>query len=161
MELWGSNATKEKNRTCTPCVEGLSCPMGSTVDMLLSAESMVQTQLVEGPKGYSVFEIDEHLKSTPPTPSCASIHFVPQAALLAKTVGSIQVGNRAMDTWSISFRGFYRIKPLHNSIDDMVKHHLSASPFLFWGPLSETDDSDSRVRGPRNSEGNPCTKYLV
>jgi len=38
----------EKNGTCTPCVEGLSCPTGSTVDMLTTAESMVQTKLVEG-----------------------------------------------------------------------------------------------------------------
>ena len=77
-----SNAAKEKNGTCTPCVEGLSCPTGSTVDMLTTAESMVQTKLVEGPK--RVFEIHENPKSTPPTPSYASIHFVPPSSSVGR-----------------------------------------------------------------------------
>ena len=108
-----SNAAKEKNGTCTPCVEGLSCPTGSTVDMLTTAESMVQTKLVEGPK--RVFEIHENPKSTPPTPSYASIHFVPQAALLAAGKKSFYIQvlvNTAMDTWPISCPDSYQIKPL-------------------------------------------------
>ena len=77
-----SNAAKEKNGTCTPCVEGLSCPTGSTVDMLTTAESMVQTKLVEGPK--RVFKIHENPKYSPPTPSYASIHFVPRSSSVGR-----------------------------------------------------------------------------
>ena len=124
-----SNAAKEKTGTCTPCVEGLSCPTGSTVDMLTTAESMVQTKLVEGPK--RVFEIHEN-QNLPPQllPMHLSTSY-PKAAVLAAYKKSVYIQvlvNRAMDTWPISCPwsiycpGSYRIKPLHNSIDDIVKH---------------------------------------
>ena len=102
---------------------------GSTVDMLTTAESMVQTKLLEGPK--RVFEIHEN-QNLPPQllPMHLSTSY-PKAAVLAAYKKSVYIQvlvNRAMDTWPISCPwsiycpGSYRIKPLHNSIDDIMKH---------------------------------------
>ena len=128
-----SNAAKEKNGTCTRCVEGLSCPTGSTVDMLTTAESMVQTKLVEGPK--RVLEIHENIRKPKIYPPNSFLCIYPLRT--PKQLCWPPERNRSifkfwstepMDTWPISCPwsiycpGSYRIKPLHNSIDDIVKH---------------------------------------
>ena len=136
VELCGSNAAKEQNRTCTPCVEGLSCPTGSTVDMLRTAESMVQTKLLEGTK--RVFEIHEN---TNLRPQLLPVHLstsYPQSSSvrLKEIILYIQVlANRAVDACSISCPGSYWIKPLRNWIHEMVKHPFSANGSFPWSFL--------------------------
>ena len=80
-------------------------------------------------KGYSKFTKTQNLP-----PQLLPMHLstsYPKAAVLAAYKKSVYIQvlvNRAMDTWPISCRwsiycpGSYRIKPLHNSIDDIVKH---------------------------------------
>lgn len=118
VELCGSNAAKEKSGSCTPCVEGLSCPTGSTVDMLKTAESMVQTKLVEGPK--RVFEIYKNTKSTPQSSTVGR---------LKEIVLYSRFGQRSRGRLVHFFPWFLSDKVLQNWTDDMVKHPFSAWQF--------------------------------